>query len=113
MRVTSAFFVTALIRRCGVENIPAVVVRRGAEDAGAIAIIIDRLDGSSDLYLPAPQAAFEEAGGDRLFERILERALPDAIRDRLDRERRFDPDLWIVEIEDRQAGTMFGVTGAG
>jgi hypothetical protein len=110
MRVTSAFFVSALIRRCGTENIPAVVVRRGAEDAGAIAIIIDRLDGSSDLYLPAPQAAFGEGSGERLFERILERALPDAIRERLERERRFDPDLWVVEIEDREGRTMFGVT---
>ncbi len=29
---------------------------------------------------------------------------------RLDRERSFDPDLWIVEIEDREARVFFETT---
>lgn len=84
-----------------------MVVRRGAEEAGAIFILVDRLDGTVDLYGPAPQTAFgDDAPTDRLFQRLREK-VPGAEADqRLARERNFDPDLWIVAIEDR-AGRAF------
>ncbi len=107
MRVTSALFVAALIRRCYGEGAAAVVVRRGAEEAGAILVVIDRLDGSSDLYAPAPQTEFSEsAPADRLFQRVRERADAETIRSAIERETRFDPDVWVVAIEDR-AGRCF------
>ena len=75
MRVTSALWVGAYIRRCQVEGAPAVVVRKGAEEAGAILVIVDRLDGTSDLYGPAAQTAFGESRpSERLFRVMLERA---------------------------------------
>jgi hypothetical protein len=99
MRVTSALWVSAYVRRCYVEGLAAVVVRRGAEEAGAIMVIIDRLDGASDLYGPAPQSAFAEGADDRLFQRLLERADSATIAARLEREKKFDPDVWIVALE--------------
>jgi hypothetical protein len=101
MRVTSALWVGAYVRRCFVEGLTAVVSRRGAEEAGAIFIILDRLDGTADLFGPAPQSAFDSTPSDRLFQLLMERAGRLAIADRLDKERRFDPDVWIVEIEDK------------
>jgi hypothetical protein len=59
MRLKSALWVAAYLRRCQVEGAQGVVRRRGAEEAGAIFIRICRLDGTSDLYGPAPQSAFE------------------------------------------------------
>ena len=59
MRVTSGLWVAAYVRRCHSEGAFAVVVRRGAEEAGAITVTVDRLDGTSDLYLPAPQSVFD------------------------------------------------------
>lgn len=107
MRVTSGLWVAAFIRRCQVEGVVAVLSRRGAEEAGAIAVVVDRLDGRQDLYLPAPQTAFgEEAVIDRLFQKVLAEVDAPTIRERIDRERRFDPDLWVVEVEDR-AGRAF------
>ena len=68
MRVTSSFWVAAYVRRCHGEGAFAVVVRRGAEEAGAITVTVDRLDGTSDLYVPAPQSVFDDAQPeDRLF----------------------------------------------
>lgn len=108
MRLKSAIWVSAYVRRCHVEGAFAVVRRRGAEEAGAIFVKISRLDGTAALYAPAPQSAFEEARpGDRRFVPALAGYAPEAdIEARLARELRFDPDLWIVEVEDR-AGRHF------
>ncbi|MFO1183254.1 MAG: DUF1491 family protein [Bauldia sp.] len=106
MRVTSAFFVSALIRRVGLAGAEALLRRRGAEGAGAIFLIVDRLDGTCDLYGPAPQSAFAEQATDRLFVAMKERAAPADIEAALAREMKFDPDIWVVAIEDR-AGRSF------
>jgi len=110
MRLKSGIWVAAYLRRCNVEGVFAAVRRRGAEEAGAIFIKINRLDGTGILYAPAPQAVFEDARpADRVFSVVAGRAAPAADNDieaRLVREIRFDPDLWIVEVEDR-AGRNF------
>ena len=103
MRVTSGLWVAAYVRRCHREGAFAVVVRRGADEAGAITVTVDRLDGTSDLYLPAPQSVFDVGQPEgRLFLRVLERAGGDDIAARLAAERKFDPDIWIVTVEDRE-----------
>jgi hypothetical protein len=110
MRLKSGIWVSAYLRRCQIEGAFAAVRRRGAEEAGAVFIIINRLDGTATLYGPAPQSAFDEAQpAERMFSAMLggEAPVPEAdIEARLKREMRFDPDIWIVEIEDR-AGRNF------
>jgi hypothetical protein len=104
MRLKSAIWVAAYIRRCQVEGIFAAVRRHGADEAGAIFIKVNRLDGNADLYGPAPQTAFDEAQpADRAFAAALKtQPAPDTdVEAYLVREMRFDPDVWIVEIEDR------------
>lgn len=108
MRLKSALWVAAYLRRCQVEGCSAVVRRRGAEEAGAIFVRICRLDGTSDLFGPAPQSALEPGGADRIFSACLaSQPAPDTEIDAyLAREMKFDPDLWVVEVEDR-AGQNF------
>jgi hypothetical protein len=58
--------------------------------------------------MPAPQTAYDDS---RPFERVFtpSSATPvaeQAIEERLAKEIRFDPDVWIVEIEDK-AGRHF------
>jgi hypothetical protein len=112
MRLKSALWVAAYLRRCQVEGVAAVVRRRGAEEAGAIFVRIDRLDGTSDLFGPAPQSAFDSArGAARAFSASLaEQPAPDAsIESYLVREIKFDPDIWIVEVEDRKGRNFLDV----
>ncbi|MEA3028474.1 MAG: hypothetical protein QOF91_3759 [Alphaproteobacteria bacterium] len=109
MRLKSAIWVAAYIRRCDVEGLFAAVRRRGAEEAGAIFVKLNRLDGTAELFGPAPQTAFgEDHPTDRMFARALGQGLvpDDKTEERLAREIRFDPDVWIVEVEDR-AGRHF------
>jgi hypothetical protein len=110
MRLKSSIWVAAYLRRCQIEGAFAAVRRRGAEEAGAVFIIVNRLDGTATLYGPAPQTVFDESQpSERYFTAVLGGGSPAAEADieaRLTREIRFDPDLWIVEIEDR-AGRHF------
>ncbi len=109
MRLKSGIWVSAYLRRCQTEGAFAAVRRRGAEEAGAIFVKLNRLDGTAELFGPAPQTAFDESRpSDRAFRPCLAaQPAPDAdVEARLAREIRFDPDLWIVEVEDR-AGRHF------
>lgn len=102
-RLRSDFWVSAHLRRLNGEGVPAVLRRRGAAEAGAIFVKVDRLDGSADLFGPAPQSLFEaEDSGERRFSRVLAAAPSFEVEERLTRELRFDSDLWIVEIDDAQ-----------
>jgi hypothetical protein len=109
LRLKSAIWVAAYVRRCHLEGAFAVVRRRGAEEAGAIFVKVSRLDGTAALYSPAPQSAFDEA---RPIERRFISCLPgDFVEDakaeaRIQREIGFDSDVWVVEVEDR-AGRHF------
>ena len=105
MRVISSLWVAAYLRRCAVANAFGAVVHRGAADAGAIVIKVNRLDGTALIYTPAPQSLLQDAGSGagRLWHAYRDgEALEEAEADRyLRSELKFDPDLWIVEIEDR------------
>jgi hypothetical protein len=102
MRLKAGIWVKAYIRRCQSEGVQAVVVRHGDDDAGSIFIRINRLDGTSQIYGPAP-AGLDEADTHRQLMPVLGgRFVPDAEADAyLLREREFDSDLWIVEVEAR------------
>jgi len=91
-----------------VEGASAVLRRRGAAEAGAIFVKVDHLNGSATLYGPAPQSVAAEAprGVDRMFARTHAGPLiaPEEAEARLKREVTFDPDLWIVEVENGAEG---------
>lgn len=102
LRLRSDIWVKAYIRRCASEGAMAAVVRHGDDDAGAIFIKVNRLDGSCALFGPAP-AGLDEVDRDRRWVPLLDgETAPEAEVDkRLEREADFDGDLWIVEVEAR------------
>lgn len=107
MRVKSEIWVQAYLRRCQAQGAFVVVVRRGDEHAGAIYICINRLDGTVRLFGPAP-AGLETSGFERRWVNCF---AADLVSDGdaagyLARQISFDPDIWIVEVEDK-AGRHF------
>ncbi len=103
MRLTAEIWVKAYVRGCQVGGAQAFVVRHGDDDAGAIFVRINKLDGTSLLFGPAA-AGLSGQSEERSFEaKTKPGGAPDEeIETRLLREREFDGDLWIVEVEDRQ-----------
>ncbi|MCB4768950.1 DUF1491 family protein [Ancylobacter sp. Lp-2] len=103
MRLKSAIWVSALIRRANGVGAFAAVRRRGAEEAGAAFVKVASLDGKAALYGPAPPSLDDEVSPERRFVVLVpaDRAEVEA-EERMVKEIRFDPDLWFVEIEDRE-----------
>src|SRR5262249_59888213 len=107
--VEAGYLVADYIRGGNLEGAFATLRGRGAEEAGAIFVKINRLDGTAELFGPAPQSVFDAPRpADRLFTPCLaEQPTSEAkVEERLARELRFDLDVWIVEVEDR-AGRHF------
>lgn len=106
-RLRSDIFVAAIIRSASSAGAFAALRRRGAAEAGAIFVKIDRLDGTAALLGPAPQSELADDGMHR-FRRLQDEdwVASSDVEQRLKRELKFDPDLWFVEIEDR-AGRSF------
>ena len=104
MRLTTDFWVSAYLRQSQQAGEFAGLLQKGAMQAGAVFVVVNRLDGTMDLYSPAPQALFDQEEGERLFCPLLCRQSEAAVKARIEKEMRFDRDLWIIERESR-AGT--------
>jgi len=97
-RLKAGIFVRALMRRADVAGASAFIVRKGAEEAGAVIITVSRLDGTCLVLNQA-----RDGKGNLVWARPLgDWSEEPRARAWLDKEIKFDPDLWIVEIEDRQ-----------
>lgn len=104
-RLTAEFWVQAYLARLRLADVPAFVVARGDATAGAVVVKLNRLDGSSVAF----QRAYDAAGA-RVWSPLAEGADRE-VDAALDRQRRFDPDLWIVEVEDRQGRHLLDQPG--
>ena len=97
-RLKAGIFVRALLRRVQVEGASAFVVRSGAEEAGAILLKVARLDGTVLVLNQVRDAKGGLAWAQPLAGWTDEKRAADWC----DKQVKFDPDLWIVEIEDRE-----------
>ena len=111
MRIRSDIFVSALVRRVFSAGGFAAIEKKGSEEAGAIFIRQRARDGLETFFAPAPQNFFDEGDRGRKFEVRLEKVEPSAIEEMLQRELRFDPDLWLVELETEEIGDLFEMVG--
>ncbi|KAJ56923.1 GTP-binding protein Era [Actibacterium mucosum KCTC 23349] len=95
-RLTTEFWVQAYLTRLRLSDIPAFVTAKGDLSAGAVLVKLNRLDGSAQ----AMQRSFDLMSGERAWVTLADG--PEAEVDAaLARQRDFDPDLWVIEVEDR------------
>lgn len=101
-RLKAGFFVRAIIRRAEVAGAQGFVVKKGSEEAGAVFLKIARLDGTclvlNQITLGADERGWARPLGDWCTE--------EKARAYFEKQQKFDPDLWIVEIEDREGRTF-------
>lgn len=106
MRLTADIWVSAYLTRLRLVDIPAFVVRRGDGTAGAVLIKLNTLDGQACCY----QRSFDLTTGDRVWMVLAEGAEAD-VDASIARQRSFDPDLWVIEVEDRQGRHLLDEPG--
>ena len=97
MRLTAEIWVSAYLTRLRLVEIPAFVVKRGDNTAGAVLVKLNTLDGKACCF----QRSFDLMTGDRKWVVLVEgdEALVDQS---VTKQRGFDPDLWVIEVEDKQ-----------
>ncbi len=103
-RLTAGLWVEAYLHRLVIEAIPAYVVARGDATAGAVLVKLATLDGRARLF--ARRTGLEG----RVWMETAEG--PEAEVDAsIARQRGFDPDLWVIEVEDRAGRTLLDTPG--
>ncbi|MCJ8517343.1 hypothetical protein ABID21_000091 [Pseudorhizobium tarimense] len=112
MRIRSDIFVTVLTRRVFSAGGFAAVEHKGAEEAGAVFVRHRHRDGTETLYGPAPQNVFDEEVTERRFEKRLDNVGPAEIDALIERERSFDRDLWLIELDVDDVDGLFAVVDA-
>jgi hypothetical protein len=109
MRLKTELWVKAYLRQRQAAGAFAAIVRHGHDDAGAILIKIARLDGTAALFGPAPMSLEPESDPsvDRRFARMHDAAwITDKDADGIvARQRSYDDDIWVVEVEDRSGAS--------
>jgi hypothetical protein len=87
-------------------NIPAFVTAKGDATAGAVFVKLNTLDGRAKAF----QRSFDLMSGERTWVVLVEGDDVD-VDTALTRQRGFDPDLWVIEVEDRQGRHLLDEPG--
>ena len=105
-RLTSDLWVSAYLTRLRLADIPVYVTAKGDPTAGAVLVKVATLDGKARAY----QRSFDLLANARIWVVLAEGPEPevDAL---LTRQLRRDPDLWVLELEDRQGRTLLDQAG--
>lgn len=106
MRLTADLWVSAYLTRLRLLEIPAFVVARGDSTAGAILVKLNTLDGQARCY----QRSFDLMTGDRKWV-ILNEGVESDVDVSVTKQRGFDPDLWVIEVEDKQGRHLLDELG--
>lgn len=103
-RLQSAFWIKACIRRADQNGIAATVVCKGDPGSGAILVKLNQ----RDLGCWVLAETQDDQGRRAWFRGSGPAAISEAEADAyIDRHRRRDPDLWVLEIEDRAGRRPF------
>ncbi|WP_313135932.1 DUF1491 family protein [Paracoccus jeotgali] len=105
-RLATHVWVGAYLARLGQAGFPAYVLRRGDATAGSVLVKCATLDGQAVLWrhewnLDSDRREWVRAATG------TEAQIDTAIA----REARFDPDLWVIELESREGVTLLDQPG--
>ncbi|PID36399.1 MAG: GTP-binding protein Era [Rhodobacterales bacterium] len=94
-RLATGIWVSAYLKRLQLEGIAAYIAARGDETAGAVLVKLATMDGQAVLY----QRSYDLLTDTRRWE-VLTEGEEREVDASVARQRGFDGDLWVVEVED-------------
>jgi len=106
IRLTARFWVDAYLARLRGSNIPAFVVAHGDDTAGAVLVKSSTLDGQATVY----QRTYDLLEDTRHWDVLSEGDERD-VDASIAKQRQFDSDVWVIEVEDRQGRTLLDEQG--
>jgi hypothetical protein len=96
-RLTSDVWVSAYLTRLRLVEIPVFVTRKGDATAGSVLVKLNTLDGNAKAF----QRQFDLMSGAREWV-VLAEGPEEDVDASLNKQASFDPDLWVLEVEDKQ-----------
>ena len=105
-RLTARFWVDAYLARLRTVDILAFIVAHGDDTAGAILVKSSRLDGKAKLF----QRSYDLLQDTRAWDVLSEGDERD-VDVSIEKQRSFDRDVWVIEVEDRDGRTLLGDVG--
>jgi hypothetical protein len=95
-RLASSILVSALLRRAEAEGGFGAVLAKGDPTAGTVAVLLTERGTNPRLFerllQPDGRYAWQESGRQSL-------EAPGELQALIERRRRFDPDLWLIELD--------------
>jgi hypothetical protein len=104
-RLTSDFWVHAYLRRLSLVNIPAFITAKGDATAGSVIVKLNTLDGNARAFHRS-----YDLDGNRIWVTLADGVESD-VDASLAKQRSFDPDIWVIEVEDRQGRHLLDEDG--
>ena len=105
-RLTAEFWVQAYLARLRFQDIPAFVTAHGDDTAGAVLVKLNTLDGQAQAY----HRTYDLMSGSRMWDQLSSGAEAE-VDAAISRQRQFDPDLWVIEVEDRKGRHLLDEPG--
>ena len=105
-RLTTEIWVAAYLTRLRLATIPAFIVQKGDGTAGAVLVKVNTLDGTACCY----QRSFDLMSGARSWVALADGDEP-KVDESIAKQKSFDPDLWVIEIETREGRHLLDEPG--
>tara|TARA_A100001011_G_scaffold378785_1_gene443967 strand:- start:238 stop:582 length:345 start_codon:yes stop_codon:yes gene_type:complete len=100
VRLTSTFWVSVFRRKLESHGIPIFIIKKGDSQAGSIIIRVSDLQGRSQIFVQEPTADGERAWVE------LTNGLDTEIEEVLAKQKKFDSDVWIIEVEQSRGNSV-------
>lgn len=97
-RLKTRLLVQAIIRQCESRAVPAMVVRKGDPDAGSLLVKVNSFGNGCQVLTPVTDATGRRGWMLGTGSGAVDEAAADSY---IERQSRYDEDLWVVEIESR------------
>ena len=105
-RLASGVWVSAYLMRLQGQGIYAHIAQRGEATAGAVAVKLATMDGLASVFVRTL-----DAEGNRAWTALVEQGPEREVDEAIARQRRYDRDLWVIEVEDPRGRHLLGEDG--